>query len=211
VLRLIVTLVTKAVTAPFSLLASAFGGGGEELGHIDFAPGSSELDDASRTRLDKLAAALADRPALRLEATGHADPASDAEGLRASHLERLLRAAKARATGEPPERVSIEPDERPRWLEEAYKAADLPGKPRNVLGFAKGGVPPEQMEALLRDGAPAGEAAIQALADERGNRVKAYLVTRVPADRVLHSASRLGSGAGGPEGAATRGVEFALK
>ena len=116
-----------------------------------------------------------------------------AEGLevcvtrRARNLEQLeeltasIRAGggKARAGGEPPERVAVEPGERARWLEEAYKAADLPGKPRNVLWFAKGSVPPEQMEALLRDSAPADEAALKALANARGDRVKAYLVNKL--------------------------------
>lgn len=219
IVRVIVNLLTKAVTAPFSLLASAFGGG-EELGHVDFAPGSSELDDAARARLDKLAQALADRPALRLEATGQADPAVDEAALRRRHVDGLLRQAKARERGELPDGVTIEPAERARWLQAAYKAADLPAKPRNVLGLARS-LPPPEMEALLLDAAPVGEAALRALADQRGDRVKAYLVGKIAPERVLLSASRVGGaadagsradgadGADGAESAANAGTSGA--
>ena len=48
VLRIVINLITKAVTAPFSLIASAFGGGGsgEELSYIEFANGRASLDAA---------------------------------------------------------------------------------------------------------------------------------------------------------------------
>ncbi|KND58086.1 putative exported protein [Candidatus Burkholderia verschuerenii] len=42
-------LVQKAVTAPFTLLAHAFGGGsGEDLNYIEFDPGSANLNDAAQ-------------------------------------------------------------------------------------------------------------------------------------------------------------------
>jgi hypothetical protein len=213
IVKVIVNLITKAVTAPFSLLARAFGGsGGEELGHVDFAAGSAELSDAARQKLDTLAKALNDRPALRLEATGHADAARDEAALRAQHVLHLMRAAKAKATGVLPESVSIDPAERPRWIETAYKAADLKDKPRNVLGLAKS-LPPAEMEALLQRSAFIDEAALKTLADERGDRVKAYLVSRVAPQRVLLTASKLGAprAAEGTPGAAASSVVFALK
>lgn len=209
IVRVIVNLITKAITAPFSLLASAFGGGGQELGYVEFAAGSSELGDASRQRLDTLAKALNDRPGLKLEATGRADPAVDEAALRAQHLDRLMRVAKARSTGELPDSVKIEPAERGRWLEAAYKAADLKEKPRNLVGFARS-LPPAEMEALLLKSAPAGEGPLRALADQRGDRVKAYLAAKVPPERVLLTASRLGAEGIEDKGGSAR-VGFALK
>ncbi|HEX7384065.1 MAG TPA: DUF748 domain-containing protein, partial [Burkholderiaceae bacterium] len=105
--RVIVNLITKAITAPFTLLAHAFGGGDQQLGWVEFAPGSARLDDAATARLETLAKALADRPALKLEVTGRADPALDVPALRQRHVDRLIRLAKARAAGEPPERVTV--------------------------------------------------------------------------------------------------------
>ncbi|HSV68498.1 MAG TPA: DUF748 domain-containing protein [Methylibium sp.] len=209
IVKVIVNLITKAITAPFSLLASAFGGGGEELGYVEFEPGSTVLSEVSSKRLDTLAKALLDRPALKLEATGRADAALDDAALRRLHLDRLMRAAKAKSSGDLPDSVTIEPAERARWLEAAYKAADLKAKPRNLIGLAKS-LPPEQMEALLLESAPAGEEALRTLANQRGDRVKAYLTTRVPADRVLLTASKLGSEGITDKGRTTR-VAFALK
>lgn len=209
IVKVIVNLITKAITAPFSLLANAFGGGGEELGYVEFEPGSAVLSEASTKRLDILAKALLDRPALRLEATGRADPAEDEAALRWAHLDRLMRQAKAKASGDLPDSVKIEPAERARWLEAAYKAADLQSKPRNLIGLAKS-LPPDQMEALLLESAPAGEEALRVLADQRGDRVKAYLTTQVPPERVLLTASLLGAEGIGDKGKITR-VGFALK
>lgn len=208
IVRVVVNLITKAITAPFSLLASAFGGGTQELGHVEFAPGSSELGEPARAKLDTLVKALQDRPALKLEATGHADTAADEAALRQRHVERLMRAAKARSRGELAESVTIEPAERERWLEAAYKDSDLKTKPRNLVGFAKS-LPPAEMELLLQQAAPVGSAALTELANRRGDRVKAYLVEKVSPERVLLSASKLE--AGGKEPAEGRRVVFALK
>lgn len=208
IFKVIVNLIGKALTAPFSLLASAFGGG-QELGFVEFAPGSAEIGESQRQRLDTLAKALNDRPALKLEATGVADPAQDEAGLRRAHLERQMRAQKAKAEGELPESVRIEPGERDKWLEAAYKSADLKGKPRNFVGMAKS-VPPAEMEQLLLAGAPVGPAELKALADERGNRVKGYLIDKVPPERVLLTSSKVGTEAPKDGGKSTR-VQFSLK
>lgn len=210
IVRVIVNLIAKAVTAPFTLLAGAFGGArGEELGFVEFAPGSAELEDGSRQRLDTLAKALIERPALRLEATGRADPAIDTASLRGQHVERLMRVAKAKSSGELPESVRIEPAERARWLEAAYKAADLKDKPRNLVGLAKS-LPPAEIEKRLSESAPTGDGELRALADQRGDRVKAYLSAKLPPERVLLRASKVGAEGLSDAGKTTR-VAFALK
>lgn len=208
IVKVIVNLITKAITAPFSLLASAFGGG-PELGYVEFEAGSAELGEAQRKRMDTLAKALNDRPALKLEGTGTADPAIDEPGLRRAQLERLMRAQKAKSVGELPDSVRIEPDERDKWLEAAYKSADIKGKPRNFVGMAKS-IAPTEMEQLMLASVQVGPAEIKALADERGNRVKAYLIDKVPPERVLLTASKVGGETPKDGGKSTR-VQFTLK
>lgn len=210
--RVVVNLITKAVTAPFALLS---GGGSEELGFVAFAPGSSTLDEASQKRLTTLAEKLNDRPALKLEATGHADPQADADGLRDAHVERLMREAKAKATRQPLAEVTVEPAERLTWLTAAYKAADIK-KPRNLVGLAKS-LPADEMTALLKAAAPVDERALRALADRRGDAVKAFLVQQMAPERVLLTASQLAPPAGGEDRSAPSGptptarVQFSVR
>jgi hypothetical protein len=94
VMRVIVNILEKVATSPFSLLGAAFGGGGEELGYQDFAPGSAELTVPDKAKLDSLAKALAARPALKLEISGSIDPAGDHEGLQRAALDREIRTRK---------------------------------------------------------------------------------------------------------------------
>jgi hypothetical protein len=205
--RVIVNLITKAVMAPFSLLS---GGDSDELGLVPFDGGSAELSEAASKRLDTLATKLLDRPALKLEATGRADPISDAEGLRRAHVLQLMRAAKAKSTGEPADEVQIGPEERLTWLTAAYKAADIK-KPRNALGLAKT-LSAEEMEKLLKAAAPADNEALKLLANRRADVVKAYLVSKLPPERVLLTASKLGAEGlpEGDKGSAAR-VQFTIK
>lgn len=204
--RVLVNLITKAVTAPFALLS---GGGSDELGYVAFDAGQGELSDIARQRLDSLAAKLVDRPALKLAATGRADPAVDDEGLRTLHVDRLMRAAKAKATGEAPADAQISAQERSTWLAAAYKAADIK-KPRNLIGIAKA-LPDTEMEALLKAAAPVNAQTLRDLANQRGDQVKAYLARKLPPDRVLLTASRVGKeGLPDDKGPSTR-VQFEIK
>jgi hypothetical protein len=102
IVRVIVNLITKAITAPFALLGALFGGG-EELAWAEFAPGSARLADGDDAKLKSLAKALEERPGLRLDIAGRADPAADREALKRLQLERQLKALKLRqaAAGKP--------------------------------------------------------------------------------------------------------------
>lgn len=204
--RVIVNLITKAVTAPFALLS---GGGSDELGYVAFDAGQAELSAKAQQALDTLATKLSDRPALKLQATGRADPAVDVEGLRQLHVETLMRAAKAKSTGQAISEVQIAPEERSTWLAAAYKAADIK-KPRNLIGLAKA-LPDAEMEALLKSAAAVGPEALRTLANQRGDQVKAYLSRKLPPERVLLTASKVGNeGLADDKGPATR-VQFDIK
>jgi len=205
--KVIGNLIGKALSAPFALLSG--GGGGDELGFVPFPAGSASLDEAAAKRLDTLSAKLKDRPSLKLEATGRADPALDVEGLREAHVMKLMVAAKAKATDASPDEVSIAPEEKEQWLAAAYKAADIK-KPRNMVGITKT-LPAAEMNALLKAAAPTGPEVLKGLANQRANAVKAYLAERIPAERVLLTSSKLGT-EGLPEdkGPSTR-VQFDIK
>lgn len=75
-------LITRAAAAPFKLLGSLVGGGGDDdVSQIGFATGSSTLDATASERIGKLAGALKARPGLQLEVRGLNDPEADKAAL----------------------------------------------------------------------------------------------------------------------------------
>ncbi|MDQ6217110.1 DUF748 domain-containing protein, partial [Achromobacter insolitus] len=214
VVRVLLNLVVKAVTSPFSLLASAFGGG-EELSYVEFAPGSAALTEDSVQRLDTLIKALTDRPALKMDISGRADPKTDMEGLRQAWVDAKIRAAKAadvtpRGKKPNPAGVQVSGAERAKYLEEVYDDTDIKDKPRNFIGMAKS-VPPEQMEEMLRSVAPVGDEQLRQLADARAQAVYEKLQAQEGlADRVFIVAPQLDADGIKDEGQPSR-VDFSLK
>ncbi|OZI46146.1 hypothetical protein CEK29_04415 [Bordetella genomosp. 5] len=213
IVRVLVNLVVKAVTSPFTLLASAFGGG-EELSYVAFAPGSAELTPEGAERLDTLATALNDRPQLKLDVAGRADPVTDEAGLRQAWVDRQIRLAKARATAPrgkkpDPDGVTVSAAERARYLEAAYDDTKLENKPRNFIGLAKS-IPASEMEALLRQAAPAGQDELRKLADLRAQAVYEKLQAAGPADRVFMVEPTFGTDGIKDDGPPSR-VDFSLK
>ncbi|MCG9755077.1 DUF748 domain-containing protein [Shewanella insulae] len=81
--------ITKAVTAPFSLLAGLLGSD-DELDKVAFAPGLATLPDESQSLLSKLAKGLADRPKLTVSAKGAVDLVNDSQALMTAKLHRAL-------------------------------------------------------------------------------------------------------------------------
>jgi hypothetical protein len=131
--RTIVNILGKVATSPFSLLGAMFGGGGEELGYQDFAPGRAELLPENAKKLDTLVKALYARPALQLEISGSVDPASDRDGLQRIALEKELRARKWQSLGKServtttPDQIVLTPGERSSLVQELYGEAQSRG------------------------------------------------------------------------------------
>ena len=91
--QILVNLITKAVTAPFSLLSSLTGGG-EEMSFVEFDYGSAGLTEAGLKKIGALAKALYDRPNLKLEIEAYVDPAQDKEALKKAEFNRLIKTQK---------------------------------------------------------------------------------------------------------------------
>lgn len=216
IVQVIINLIAKAVTAPFALLGSMFGGG-EELSHAEFAVGRASLSDTTLKKLDALAKALEDRPALKLEITGRVDPEADREGLRLAALEHKVKAqklaqlVKAGKEAGSVEEVTVEDKEYLPLLELAYKAEKFP-KPRNVIGLTKS-LPREEMEKLMLANAPAGEDDLRELASDRAKSVADWLVEtgKIPRDRLFLLPPKLLKDDSGPKDAPLNRAEFSLK
>lgn len=91
VMNVIVNVLTKAATSPFSLIGAAFGGGGDELAYQNFAPGAQTPLEAELPKIDTLRKALKGRPALNLDITGSFDPEADLAAVRDQILTRQVR------------------------------------------------------------------------------------------------------------------------
>lgn len=190
IVQVIVNLFVKAVTSPFALLGSMFGGG-EELSNIEFAPGRASLGDAATKRLESLAKALVERDSLKLEVTGRADPEVDREGLKRVAMERAVKGEKLKeqirkgTEGGSLDSVEIAPAEYPEYLKRAYKEAKFP-KPRNVIGMQKD-LPVEEMEKLMLTNLPASDDDVKELALQRAESVQGWLIEqgKVPAERIF--------------------------
>lgn len=133
VMRVIVNLLTKAATSPFSLLGAAFGGGGEELSYQEFAPGKADLLPTEAKKLKALSDALANRPALNVALEGAYDPASDSYALQrlklADEVRRAIWEAKHATNPNvlPPEQLEITPEEHAAMIKRLYDEKFPPG------------------------------------------------------------------------------------
>lgn len=174
--KVLVNLLTKAVTAPFSALASLFGGG-EELAYVEFAPGSATLSEAEATKLGSLQKALIERPALKLDVPYALSDAEDGAVLGRAELERRLQPKT-------PAPAELTPEQQQKLRLRALEALHL------ELHGQKAVYPPEtaadknseraaQIAWLEQAVAPRlapNEAALEALAAERARAVQMLLL-----------------------------------
>jgi uncharacterized protein involved in outer membrane biogenesis/flagellar motor protein MotB len=172
-------LIAKAATSPFSILSAAFGSS-EEINIIPFAPGSAELNQEARKRLDTLAKILTDRPELKIELLGNASSDKDRQALHEQKFWRLIKAQKFEdLSSKEKERITIDElvitdEEYPDYLEDAYKAAPF-DKPKNFIGMVKS-QPVEVMEKMLREHIKITDHDLRDLANRRAQKVAEYLV-----------------------------------
>ncbi len=209
----VLNLLQKAVTAPFSLIANAFGGSGEELGYVEFEPGSAQLTDADNKKLDTIVKALGSKPSIRMDLIGRVDPKLDEPALRTLYVDRLVKQQKIRdvvGNGQSVDlsSITVDPKEYDKYLTKAYKSADFK-KPRNFVGLTKS-LPDDDMKNALAANAPVDEASLRQLAQQRAQSVQQYLEGKIDSSRVFIVAPKLDADGIKDKGATTR-VDFGLK
>jgi uncharacterized protein involved in outer membrane biogenesis len=175
ILKILVNLIAKAATSPFSLLGAIFGGG-EELSYVEFDYGSTAFMEASVKKLETLMKALGDRPTLKMDIEGHVDMEKDREKLRQVLFDRKIKAQKLNEMvkkGQPAvpvDDITFEPGEYENYLKVAYKKEKIP-KPRNILGILKD-IPAPEMERLMITPIEVKEGDLRTLASQRSMKVK---------------------------------------
>ncbi|WP_431257712.1 DUF748 domain-containing protein [Roseateles chitinivorans] len=221
VVKLIVNLLTKALTAPFSLLSG--GGGGAEMSQLEFKPGTAALQPEAAKKLEPLTKVLADKPALQLSITGWVDPEGERRAAQGARLEdamiaerrrELRRASVTQAVNAPNVALTgasgasgasaasagadaglapvvLDDAQRARLLKVVYDNAKLPNKPRNFIGLSKE-IPAAQMRELLMDSYTVTDEQLRELALQRAVAVRDALLERgVPNARMFLASPKL--------------------
>ncbi|MFZ1850850.1 MAG: DUF748 domain-containing protein [Nitrosomonas sp.] len=174
-----VNLMTKAITAPFTLIASMFEGG-EELSTIAFTPGFADINEEAAKRLQSLSEIMTDKSELKLEITGFADAEQDHDGLKLALLQDKVKAQKlavqtekgvtSGALGD----IKLTPEEYSKYLTVAYKKEKFE-KPKNVVGLTKS-LPDAEMEHLMLQHIQITENELATLAEQRAISAHNWLI-----------------------------------
>ncbi|NUY00673.1 DUF748 domain-containing protein [Paraburkholderia youngii] len=209
----VLNLLEKAVTAPFSLIAHAFGGNGEDLGYVEFEAGSATLTDADKQKLDTIVKALTDKPSIRMDLIGRVDPKVDEPALRTRYVDQMVKRQKIKdavGNGESvdPSTVTVDQKDYEKYLTKAYKSSDFK-KPRNFIGMTKT-LPDDDMKSALAANAPIDDASLRQLAQQRAQSVQQYLEGKIDSSRVFIVAPKMNADDIKDKGATTR-VDFGLK
>jgi hypothetical protein len=208
--------IAKTAAQPFALLSALFSGGAE-LSSVALEPGRFAIPAAGTAKLQALAKALAERPALKLDVSGRFDPELDREALKRVAIERKVRALKIRemrARGESPlpGSVVVLPEEYRDLLARAFRDENFP-KPRNLLGLPKD-LPVEEMEKLMIAHAEIDDDDLIVLGTQRAQSVKNWLHKngQIPAERIFLLAPRAAvPELKGRETIAAHRVDFSLR
>ncbi|MFZ6734511.1 DUF748 domain-containing protein [Undibacterium sp. Ji42W] len=214
IFKVFMNVITKAVTSPFALLGSMFGGG-EELAYTEFLPGQTSLTPEATAKLDNLAKALKNRSALKLDIIGRVEPATDSDGIRQILLLQKMRELKWKDVHQKDrtikkEDIVITDAEKARYVEEVYQAEKFT-KPRNAIGLAKT-LPTAEAEKMILANTQVTPDALRSLAQKRADNVRDYLedVSGIERERLFLIAPRLNADGIKDKGSPSR-VDFSLK
>ena len=191
IFKVLGNIIKKAITAPFSLLASAFSGnsGADLNGNaVQFVAGSSALTDSTQQMLNQLAKTLAQKPGVMVTVSGTANESAEREAMQLAQLNKLLQNYKRRRANVTESNTKVDAvlaaDEYATLLKEVYRRADI-AKPRNALGLAKD-LSTAEMEALMLANIKLSPDAARDLALERSVVVKDYLIAQqIPKERLF--------------------------
>jgi hypothetical protein len=181
VLKALLNLVVKAVTAPFKLIGALFGGGDEDLSYVEFSAGSDSVSANEEQKLAALARALKERPELSLDVRGVAVDTLDREALAESAVFSKIRPRTAVtrdvAKLTPEQRAGILALYRETFRQEPELLVPRPSEEGKEI-------PDDEYDLMVTRAAlvrsirsyDVTEEAVIALARQRADAVKSYLV-----------------------------------
>ncbi|MCO7633034.1 DUF748 domain-containing protein [Pseudomonas guariconensis] len=194
-------LVLRAAQAPFKFIGGLVAGGGaEDLGTVAFTAGSSELSGDAQSALDKLAAALKERPELRLEIEGTSAQSSDGPLIAQERLEREYQAIWYKILQRRGDKVpanasllEVDEDDKPAMLEGIYRTRLKQQPPAEWQELSRDERTTKLREAVIKSWAE-NAALLRQLGQARAASIKDYLVDKgqLEDDRVYFLDTTLG-------------------
>ncbi|MCO8166700.1 DUF748 domain-containing protein [Pseudomonas sp. 21LCFQ02] len=194
-------LVVRAAQSPFKFIGGLVAGGGsQDLGSIQFAPGSSSLSGTAQQALDKLAAALKERPTLRLEIEGTSAQSSDGPLIARQRLEREYQLTYYKIMQRRGDKVpanasllQVPEDEKAPMLEGIYRARLKQQPPAQWEQLDQEARTNQLRNAMLQFWS-SNEVLLRELGQDRASSIKDYLVGKagLEDDRVYFIDAQLG-------------------
>jgi hypothetical protein len=194
--KVFVNILEKAVTAPFALLGSLFGGG-PDLQFIDFQPGVADLDPTAVQKAQTIVKALNERPQIKIEVPIATVKELDAPMLvdaqMQAHIQAIQSSGAVRKKSAAVPFAQLEPAAQVDVLEKLY-AKDVGGDLKYPDTIAAIKTKPELAAAkvdylnhAVRDHITVGEAELTALGQQRAMNLQQVLLTgtQVDAERVF--------------------------
>ena len=194
--KVFVNILEKAVTAPFALLGSLFGGG-PDLQFIDFRPGASTIEASQTDKVKAIVKALQGRPQLKIEVPIAAVPALDRPALIDAEFESRLSEAMAQAPSRkkqaapgaaPPAFGELDPSSQLDVLTRAYRQ-ELGGEPKYPDAVTAVKQKPEQISAkidflttALHEHLTVSDDRFKALGEQRAQALQQALLTDTQID-----------------------------
>lgn len=208
--KVFVNILEKAVTAPFALLGSLFGGG-PDLQFVDFEPGASDPDAAAVAKMQTLLKALTERPQLKIDLPIAAVDSLDRPSLIDAQLASQVHAAQTEAATRKKSIAAsvpfeqLDPAVRLDILSQLYQKnlGAEPKYPDAVTAIkAKPDLTAAKIDYLtgeLRSHITVGEAELTALAQLRAMNLQRLLLkdTQIDSDRVFVEANDKAKAEGG--------------
>ncbi len=185
VVKVIVNLITKAVTAPFSLIGSMFGGESMDLNNLQFVSGQSEITPDTMKALAVIAKAMNDRPGIKIQIKGIANEAQDKTGLE----EKLFNRHMTYALFKSETSRNLSAEQQAKAIDILFGESTAPNKPANATA--------EQKKQFLLDNVRVTNQDYQQLADARSQAVRNYLIQnqKINAGRLFIVAASTTNGA----------------
>ena len=192
--KALVNLIVKIVASPFALLGNLIGAEADELDHIAFIVGRSDLTPPEQERIAKIGEALGLRPELVLEINGVVDREADGLALRTAKLDELVN-SRINVSSESSTSDGMYTGQRTQIIEALYRESVMPdGSTLDELraGFTTSTTDPEsgratssfdslaytaELRRLLIELQTVSEEEMVALAKERAANGRSSLVT----------------------------------